>query len=85
MAIIKALPKLEDGSGILCLIGDEKYNITQNTSKIKNAFTLWRIVSGGYEKLGMADTPQELEQKIGLGQFPEDEMPKPRRRAVKKN
>lgn len=85
MAIIKALPKSEDGSGILCLIGDEKYNITHNTSKIKGAFTLWKIVLGGYEKLGTADTPQELEQKIGLSQFPEEDFPKARRRTVKKN
>lgn len=85
MAIVKALPKSEDGSGILCLIGDEKYNITHNTSKIKNAFTLWKLVSGGYEKLDTADTPQELEQKVGLGQFPEEDAPKAKRRTVKKN
>lgn len=85
MAIVKAFPKSEDGSGILCLIGDEKYNITHNTSKIKNAFTLWRLVSGGYEKLDTADTPQELEQKVGLGQLPEENTPKVKRRTVKKN
>ena len=60
MAIVKALPKTEDGRGVLCLVNGEKYQISHNTSKDKNAFTLWKIVSGGYEKVSSADMPQDL-------------------------
>lgn len=61
MAIIKTLPKTEDGHGIFCKTHTEfDYQITQNTSKIKKRFTLWKIVPDGYEKISSADTPQEL-------------------------
>lgn len=85
MAIVKALPKTEDGRGVLCLVNGEKYQISHNTSKDKNAFTLWKIVSGGYEKVSSADMPQDLYPVIGLG-CPADEEPekKTRKRSVKK-
>ena len=84
MAIVKAIPKSEDGRGILCLVNGETYHITQNSSKVKNAFTLWKTVSGGFEKLGTADVPQELEQQIGLCTFPDEAEKSPRKRSVKK-
>lgn len=84
MPITKTLPKSEDGRGIECRLPSDVYLISQNTSKLKNAFTLWKIVSGGYEKLASADIPQELEQKIGLCAFQEEESDKPRKRSIKK-
>ena len=85
MAIVKALPKTEDGRGVLCLVNGEKYQISHNTSKDKNAFTLWKIVSGGYEKVSSADIPQDLYPVIGLW-CPADEKPekKTRKRLIKK-
>lgn len=85
MAIVKALPKSEDGRGVLCCVNGDTYHISHNTSKIKNAFTLWKDVSGGFEKLNTADTPQELYPLIGLNTFPDEETPKPRKRSAKKN
>lgn len=84
MAVVKTLPKTEDGRGMDCKMPDATYHISHNTSKIKNAFTLWKVVSGGYEKLASADMPQELEQKIGLGVFPEEASDKPRKRSARK-
>lgn len=85
MAITKTIPKSEDGRGVLCLVNGETYKITQNSSKVKNAFTLWKIVPGGFEKLGTADIPQELEKQIGLCVFPDESEKTTRRRSVKKN
>ena len=86
MAIVKALPKTEDGRGMLCLVNGEKYQISHNTSKEKNAFTLWKVVSGGFEKISSADIPQELYPVIGLGCLSDEEPEKKtRRRSMKKN
>lgn len=84
MPITKTLPKSEDGRGIECRLHDATYLISHNTSKLKNAFTLWKVVSGGYEKIASADIPQELERKIGLGVFPEEVSDQPRKRSAKK-
>lgn len=61
VSIVKSLPKTEDGHGILCKTHTAfDYQISQNTSKKKNRFTLWKILENGYEKVASADTPQDL-------------------------
>lgn len=61
VSIVKSLPKTEDGNGILCKTHTAfDYQISQNTSKKKNRFTLWKILEDGYEKVASADTPQDL-------------------------
>lgn len=62
MATIKTLPKSEDGHGVLYKTSTAEYVISQNT--LKQQFTLWKIVEDGYEKLGTANDPLKLYEKI---------------------
>lgn len=66
MALVKALPKSEDGSGMLCKTkSNGNYVISHNTSKEKNAFTLWKKHGeNAYEKICVGNTPQTLMEKI---------------------
>lgn len=61
--IVKKLPAADYGPGVLCTTASgDKFQITQNPEKRK--FTLWHIVSGGFEKVAMADSPVDLYSKI---------------------
>lgn len=62
MATTKTLPKTEDGHGVIYKTPTAEYLISQNTAK--QQFTLWKIVEGGYEKLGTANSPTKLYEKI---------------------
>lgn len=62
MATIKTLPSSEDGHGILYRTQTAEYLISQNTTK--QQFTLWKLVDSGYEKLGTANSPIKLYEKI---------------------
>lgn len=62
---MKTLPKTEDGHGISCLTKTHgEYCISQNTSKTRGRFTLWKCTKEGYEKIALANTPQDLYPKI---------------------
>lgn len=68
MSVVKSIPKSEDGSGIICSTKTEfDYQITQNTSKIKNRFTLWKILPDGYEKIASGNTPFDLYPLVEWG------------------
>lgn len=57
--IVKKIPATETGHGVICRTRSGKeYRITQNPEKKRH--TLWRVVDGGYEKLGSSDSPNNL-------------------------
>lgn len=57
--IIKKIPSSDCGMGVLCTTtSGQQYKISQNPEKKKH--TLWKVVSGGLEKIKTADSPYEL-------------------------
>lgn len=59
--IYKAIPKSEDGPGVVCN-GKDVYIVSQNLDK--KQFTLWRKVPEGYEKIATANNPDKLYDKV---------------------
>ena len=59
--VIKNLPSSENGPGVVCN-GKYVYIITQDLKKQR--FTLWKKVDEGYEKMGSADSPMKLYDKV---------------------
>lgn len=59
--VVKAMPSSENGPGVVCN-GKYIYIITQDLKKQR--FTLWKKVDEGYEKMGSADSPIKLYDKI---------------------
>lgn len=63
MMAVKRVPASDTGPQLQCLTrAGERYVITQNP--VTRKFTLWRVVSGGYEKISTADSPVPLNSKI---------------------
>ena len=61
--IVKSIPSSETGARTGCKTKSGKeYLITNNP--IKEKFTLWLVVSGGYEKLSVADNPPDFDKVI---------------------
>lgn len=64
--IVKKIPVTETGPGEHCTMTDgQVYVISQNPNGPKPKFTLWKEVSGGYEKIAVSDgSPIPLHQYI---------------------
>ena len=64
--VVKSIPSSETGSRTTCFTkpdsSGDKYIITQN--QLKDQFTLWKCVEGGYEKVSVSVSPLELDNKI---------------------
>lgn len=61
--IIKTIPNTENGTTVTnTTLSGDKYLITRCLEKQR--FTLWKILSEGYEKLATATSPLELYNKI---------------------
>lgn len=63
--IVKTIPTTENGTTVTnTTVSGEKYLITHCVGTDKQRFTLWKILSEGYEKITTAATPFELYDKI---------------------
>lgn len=62
MSIVKKLPKTETGHGVECTTESGNVYVISN-DPVKKKFTLWKTVSGGYEKMGTSDSPINLYKK----------------------
>lgn len=61
--IVKKISSTENGPGVHCTTkSGQVYLITQCLEK--HRFTLWHEVEGGYEQLGTAKSPLDLDEKI---------------------
>lgn len=64
--VMKKIPSTENGPGVHCTTKEgQAYHITQCLERKR--FTLWHEVNEGYEQLGTAKSPSELEEKIPWG------------------
>lgn len=63
MAVTKKIPESENGPGVRCqTTSGQEYLISQCMAPRR--FTLWKKVSGGYEKELTGQSPIELYDKI---------------------
>lgn len=66
MAVVKKIPATETGRGVLCKTrSGQEYKVTQNPlAQPDKRHTLWKVVSGGFEKICSAGSPYDLYPKI---------------------
>lgn len=63
--IVKKLPSSETGMGVKCKTATgEEFIISQDPSKAKGRFTLWRVLPEGYEKQTTGESPYDLYPQI---------------------
>lgn len=61
--VVKSIPSSDTGSRVTCsTLSGEKYIISNNP--IKERFTLWKVVNGGYEKISVSDNPLAFDKMI---------------------
>lgn len=61
--VVKRIPASENGPSVHCTTkSGQEYHITQCLEKMR--FTLWHKVDGGFEQLGTAKSPPDLDEKI---------------------
>lgn len=61
--IVKKFPSSENGPGVHCITTTgQEYFITQCLERMR--FTLWHKVGDGYEQIGTAKSPLDLDNKI---------------------
>ena len=59
--ISRSIPSSENGHGVLCKDKDGvQYTISNNPTKEHLAFTLWKHLEKGYEKIATGDAPTDL-------------------------
>ena len=64
--IVKSIPSSENGSATTYLTrSGQEYLISQNVERCR--FTLWKVVEGGYEKMGISDSPLDFEEIVFSG------------------
>ena len=62
MNSVKQIPKSENGHGVLYTKSNG--NIYQISNKpVNKRFTLWKVLSNGYEKISTSDNPLKLYEK----------------------
>lgn len=57
--LVKKIPATETGHGVIYhTLSGKEYRITQNP--IKQMHTLWKVVDGGFEKIAVDASPNNL-------------------------
>ena len=62
--VVKTIPKAEEtGAGVTCTTRKgQAYRLTQNISA--GRFVLWKVLPNGFQKIGQANSPPPLYEKI---------------------